>query len=142
MVKRSARFAGRDGRLEGFLILSMSTKSLYNETGVPQTGTPLSYLCRIFQSPTVAPDTYQGFDDVHFKFPERHEPDVQHPKRNAQCGPRNGRQCKMCGWEDLRFCAQVVTHPRRETITLRISHCGNMKGTGKSCNFAASFFHE
>ena len=37
----------------------------------------------------------------------------------------------MCGWEDLRFCAQVVTHPGRETITLRITHCGNMKRTGK-----------
>ena len=91
---------------------------------------------------TVAPDTYQGLKNVHIKFSKRHESDVQHSKRNAQCGPRNGRQCQMCGWEDLRFCAQVVTHPRRETITLRISHCGNMKGTGKSCNFAASFFHE
>lgn len=37
----------------------------------------------------------------------------------------------MCGWEDLRFCAQVVTHPGRETITLWITYCGNMKGMGK-----------
>ena len=98
---------------------------------MPQIGIPLLYLCHIIQSPTVAPDTYQGFDDVHFKFSERHEPDVQHPKRNAQCGPRNGRQRQMRRWEDLRFCAQVVTHPRRDCLTLRITHCGNMKRTGK-----------
>ena len=110
-----------------------------NIKGVPQTSTPLLYLCRIIQSPTVAPDTYKGLKNVHIKFSERHEPDVQHPKRNAQCGPRNGRQRQMCGWEDLRFCAQVATNPRRETITLRISHCGYMMETGKDVTLQRRF---
>ena len=45
----------------------------------------------------------------------------------------------MCGWEDLRFCAQVATNPRRETITLRISHCGYMMETGKDVTLQRRF---
>ena len=35
---------------------------------VPRTGIPISYLCRIIQSPTVAPDTYQGFKHERLLF--------------------------------------------------------------------------
>ena len=85
---------------------------------MPQTGTPLFYLCRIIQSPTVAPDTYQGFDDVHLKFPERHEPDVLHVRRTDERSAQDGRHRKIDRQQDLRVRAEEVERRARANSRL------------------------
>ena len=87
---------------------------------MPRAGTPLPYLCRVFQySPKVAPDTYQGFDDVHLKFSKRHQPDVLLVRRTDERRAQDGRHRKSDRQQNLRVRAEEVE--RRAGATSRPS---------------------
>ena len=66
--RTGVRIRQNNGFLEEYGEESASRDAARRVSTVPRTGIPVSYLCRIIQSPTVAPDTYQGFKHERLLF--------------------------------------------------------------------------